>query len=154
MAINGEIRLDWENGTDKFNVAIIGLMLDLEEKCGNVGLFEIADRLESSMIAGAQGRIAGRARVNDIRETIRIGLIGGGKSADQAAKIVRTHVDTRPLYQSVLLAYSIVAAAIRGDQVQGDEVGKKDQADRAADGDSLMTRDASSDPQSTDSLPG
>lgn len=150
MAINGTIDLDWSNGTNTFNVAKIGLMLELEEKCGNTGVFEIADRLESSIVAGAEGRLGGRARVNDIRETIRLGLIGGGTPPAEAAKIVRDHVDTRPLLESALLAYNIVAASLRG--VQGDDVGKK-QADRAAAGASTMTKGALSDPPSTDSPP-
>lgn len=148
MSANGTIALDWANGSNTFCVGKIDQLLDLEEKCG-AGVFEIAERLESVALASAEGRLGGKARINDVRETIRLGLIGGGMSAIDAMRLVRKHVDNRPALESVLLAYSILAAVLRG--VPGDEPGKA-QADRAAEQGSGSTKtDASSDPPSTGS---
>lgn len=151
--MTGEITLNWRGGAETvFCVAQVRSILALEDACG-AGIFEIAERLESVARASAEERIGGRAKLNDIRETIRLGLIGGGKSSDEAAKLVRLHVDGYPTLEGVLVAYNIIAAVLRG--VPGDDVGKKDQADRAegrASG-STVNPDGSSGPLATASEP-
>lgn len=150
MTATGTISLDWANGEDVFCVAQVGHVLDLEEKCG-AGIFEIAERLEGSLNAAADGLLGGKARLNDVRETIRLGLIGGGKDPAHAMAIVRRHVDGRPLLESVLLAYHIIGAALRG--VPGDEVGKAEAERAKREGDLSATTDASFAPPSSASAP-
>lgn len=65
---------------------------------------------------------AQRYRVDDVRETIRQGLIGGGLTDAVATKLMRDHFDNRPLAQFVVLAQIIVAAALVG--VEDDPVGE------------------------------
>jgi hypothetical protein len=115
--INGSVQLTWGDGEHTFNIAVIAQMLELEEKC-DAGVYEIFQRLTT-----------GRARLNDIRETIRLGLIGGGKTPIQALSLVKRYVDNRPLAESVPVATALLLTAIVG--VPGDEVGKKPEAEGA-----------------------
>lgn len=121
MAPQGTVTISWRNGEDDFCIAQIKSVLLLEEKCG-CGIYEVAGRLASVLSAAGAGMIGGNARVNDIRETIRIGLMGGGKSPEEANKIVSTCVDGQPLAHSVLVAYKAIEAYLIG--VPDDPVGK------------------------------
>lgn len=112
MAVpNGKIELDWADGTHVFNVAPLGQILELQDKC-DAGPAEIADRLRN-----------GKWRANDVRETLRLGLIGGGMDPVNALTLVRRYVDERPWKENVHVALVVMLAALVG--VPGDEVGKK-----------------------------
>lgn len=142
----GTVTIAWRNGEDDFCVSRIKDALLLEEKCG-CGVYQIAERL-SSVLANAQnGTLGGRAYVNDIRETIRIGLIGGGKKPEEAAKIVASCVDGYPLAHSVLVAHRVLTAYLVG--VPGDPLGKTQAGEAATGQESLQTTAASSAPEST-----
>lgn len=111
MPANGQIELTWGDGDHVFNIAKIGQALELEEKCG-AGIGTIITRLR-----------AGTFFINDFRETIRLGLIGGGMEPPKAMQLVRRYVDARPWAESVLPAQAILTVAMVG--VPGDDVGKK-----------------------------
>lgn len=119
MSANGTLAgVAWANGEHTFCIAKIGLLLDLEAKC-NAPVGAIYERL-----------LAGRWAVHDVREVIRLGLIGGGMEQHVALATVQRAIDNGfPLSQHVLIAVQILAAAIVG--VEGDDVGKKAGADRA-----------------------
>jgi hypothetical protein len=69
------------------------------------------------------GRLeSGHYFVNDVRETIRLGLIGGGMSAGKGDGRGQNHVDGRPLALSVLIAHAVIKAVLIG--VPDDPVGK------------------------------
>lgn len=74
----------------------------LQEAC-DAGPFVILERLNS-----------GSCRLQDIVETIRWGLIGGGKKPEEALKLERLYVRDRPPAENRLLAYAILAAACHG----------------------------------------
>lgn len=111
MSANGTRTIIWAGGEDQFCLAKVGLILDLEAKC-DAGIATVMTRLGS-----------GTFRLNDVREPIRLGLIGGGMAPDKAMQAVRNHVDENPLTSSVLLAYAIIEAVMVG--VPDDPVGKK-----------------------------
>lgn len=67
-------------------------------------------------------QIGGDWRVDDVRETIRLGLIGGGMSPTDAFVFVSGYVDQYPLTENIGLAASILMHALIGDQ--DDPVGK------------------------------
>jgi Phage tail tube protein, GTA-gp10 len=139
MAVNGEIELTWGDGEHKFNIAKLRCVLELEEKC-NSGVAEILNRINE-----------GRWRFNDIRETIRLGLVGGGMLPDKALTMTQRYVDDRPWRENVLPAQAIIYAALVG--VAGDELEKKVETERdQADQSSARTVD-SPVPSSTDSEP-
>lgn len=68
----------------------------------------------------------GRWLVQDIREPIRLGLIGGGLKPVEALKLVRQYVEQRPAVESLELATRVLQAAIVGapDEPVGDGAGK------------------------------
>lgn len=110
MTANGRIELAWGDGDHVFNLAKIGQVLELEDKCG-CGVMEVFERLKSD-----------RWKINDVRETIRLALIGGGKTPIDALNLVKRYVDERPWAESVRPAMMILMASIVG--VPDDSVGK------------------------------
>jgi hypothetical protein len=110
MAANGTVELEWGDGPHSFCLAKMGQVLELEERC-NAGIMEVLKRLQGQ-----------RWRYMDVREPIRLGLIGGGKSPPAALALVRRYVEERPLEESALVAMVIVSAAVVG--VPGDQPGK------------------------------
>lgn len=120
MPANGNVTLAWADGDHEFNASKIGLVLELEDKCG-CGVMEIFTRLSE-----------GRWKISDVREPIRLGLIGGGKSPAEALVLTKRYVDERPFAESVMVARAILMAAIIG--VPGDPVGKKKPRKRKATG--------------------
>lgn len=109
MSATAAITLAWGDGEHTFRLAI-GQLRELQEKC-NAGPFEIADRLETK-----------RWRIDDLREVLRLGLIGGGKAPAEALTLVRRYVDERPFAENVYPAYSVLLAALVG--APDDPVGK------------------------------
>jgi hypothetical protein len=85
----------------------------------------------------------GQWTVNDVREVIRLALIGGGMKPTPAFMLVKRYCDDRPLGESLAIAHAVLLSAVVG--VPGDDVGKEP-ADLAATG-----ATASSDPLSTGS---
>ena len=82
MASNGEVELTWGDGQHKFNIAKIKSALELEEKC-DAGVAEIFQRIRDS-----------HWQINDVRETLRIGLIGGGATPDKALRLINRYCET------------------------------------------------------------
>lgn len=146
----GSVSISWRNGDDEFCIAQVKTVIALEEKCG-CGVYEIAGRLQSVLAHAEAGQIGGRAYLNDIREVIRLGLIGGGKEPEVANKIVATNVDGYPLAHSVLVANKIVEAYLIG--VPDDPVGKTVAPEAKTDQDSSTKTVASDAQPSTASAP-
>lgn len=96
---HGQVELDWADGTYSFRLAIDGVE-ELEEKC-DLGIIEIAARLQ-----------ARTCRLKQISEVLRIGLIGGGMKPVDALKLVRRHVDERPVDENRDVAYAVVLAGL------------------------------------------
>lgn len=131
MSANGSITLVWAGGEDVFCLSKVGLILDLEDKC-RAGIGVISARLEN-----------GAYSLNDVRETIRLGLIGGGATPERAMTAVKSHVDENPLSHSVLVALAVVRAVLFGFPAD-DPVGKE-KPEAESTGDSSTTMDASVD---------
>lgn len=93
--------MDWADGIYTFRLTLPGA-LELEQKC-DAAIAVIANRLNS-----------GAYRVADVRETIRIGLIGGGEKPDAALRLVRAYVDARPLSESWQIARIIMGGLMFG----------------------------------------
>jgi hypothetical protein len=135
---NGKVTLNFGDGEYDFNIAKIGQVIELEEKCG-CGVAEIFERLRTN-----------RWHLNDARETLRLGLIGGGMEPAKANVVVRRYVDERPWREAISPAMAVLMVAMFG--VPGDEPGKKPEAERTAAGEALSSElmAASSAPQSMD----
>lgn len=122
---HGSIRLPFGNGEHDFNVAKHKQLFELQDRCGLTaigpdgerilipcGPFEIFERLRGH-----------RWREADVREPIRLGLIGGGADIRDVAKLMTEFVDDQPLGPLAPLAARILHAAVFG--VAGDSLGKK-----------------------------
>jgi Phage tail tube protein, GTA-gp10 len=106
------LELEWGDGLHKFALPI-GQARELEDK-RDAGLNRILQRL-----SGPDWKI------DDIREVVRLGLIGGGqvKPTDAHLLCVR-YIDNRPFMESRLHAQAIVMKALVGDPT--DQVGKSE----------------------------
>lgn len=96
----------------------VGELARLQEKTG-VGPYELHLRL-----------LHGSWRCDDIRETIRLGLIGGGAPPEDAARLVRDHVDERPRMEPLPIAQVVLGVALYG--VEDEQPGKSQGAEGAA----------------------
>lgn len=111
MSRNGSVSFDWGDGEHDFRLAL-GELRELQEKSG-VSPFAISDRLRD-----------GHPMVDDAREVLRLGLIGGGLKPIEALALVRRHVDERPLSEGTLPASLVLSAALFG--VADEEPGKSE----------------------------
>lgn len=131
MSRSGDISFVWGDGEYAFRLAL-GELRRLQERT-NAGPLELQRRL-----------LQGTWRVDDIRETIRLGLEGGGMKAESVTQRINDYVDGRPLLDNVLVAARILNAALSGPE---DELlGKQE----AAEGESTSFQtDSSPSPQFT-----
>lgn len=109
MSSNASITLAWADGDYTFRLPI-GQLRELQEKC-DAGPMVIYRRLSN-----------GEWKVDDVRETLRLGLIGGGMKPVEALVLVKRYVDNRPWAENVMPATAVILAAVLG--VPGDTVGK------------------------------
>lgn len=111
MSPHGSIARVWAYGReDTFCLTKIGHIIELEQLCG-AGIFEIAARVESVVVAASDGRVGGVAKISDVRETIRLALLGGGKTAQEAQDITNKYV-VAPYLDHIPIAYEILSAAL------------------------------------------
>lgn len=112
MALACDLIEEWGGG-DTYRFALpIGQLEELDEKTGGGPLAVLTRLLDGSW------------RLPDVRDTIRLALVGGGgvKPAE-AVVLVRRHVDARPLEDAVPLAAAILMAALRGRRIEIDDAG-------------------------------
>lgn len=102
MSADGSVEIEWAGDFRKFRLAIDQLEA-LEDACGGIGCSEIFTRLETS-----------RWGVRDVKETIRLGLLGGKTEGKIARRLVDEHVVDGKIFENVLIARAVLAAAIFG----------------------------------------
>lgn len=134
MSRDGSITLVWGDGERRFRLRI-GELRELQEKTGNSGPSEIALRLSN-----------GRWRIDDIRETLRLGLIGGGTAPADAYMLISRYVDPpeRPWAENIPPAQAVILASIIG--VPEEPLGKDQPAGENA---TTTTTEGSNSPTST-----
>lgn len=138
MSRDCSVTLTWADGEYTFRLKL-GQLRELQEKC-DAGPNELLMRT-----------FAGNWRVDDIREPIRLGLIGVSTKPADALKLVMRYVDEYPLGESVLVAQAILAACVHG--VPDEEPGKP-QAAKADGADPASFPEGNSPlPQSTEQEP-
>ncbi|EJW12733.1 hypothetical protein A33M_1703 [Rhodovulum sp. PH10] len=99
MEHDGAIDLVWGGDERRFRLAI-DQCLALEERRG-CGLAEIRQRLATD-----------RWHIDDIRETLRLGLIGGGVDGKLARELIDRHCGAGKLYDGVIVALAVITAAV------------------------------------------
>ena len=103
------VRLTWPGGEHDFALPI-GQLRALQDRC-DAGPAHIITRLAT-----------GSWRVDDVIQTIRLGLEGGGLAKDEARKLTELHVEQAPLARSVMLAQMVLMDAVYGPE--DDRVGE------------------------------
>lgn len=131
MSRDASILLNFLDGEDyNFRLAW-GQIIKLQE-VRNAGPFMVYARLHGT-----------EWLVEDVREVIRLGFIGGGMDEKKAKAMVIEYVENRPLIQSLPIAQQIMKTAIVGPPDE-EEVEKKVKA--AASESMISTTDESASP--------
>lgn len=112
MSVKG-VDLVWPGGEHHFCLPIDNLRA-LEQKC-DAGPAWILQRLTSQ-----------QWRVDDVLETIRLALVGGGMDANDARRLVVKVTGSRPITEFVLTAQAALMAALYGgeDEEEDDSAGE------------------------------
>lgn len=97
------VELVWSGGEHPFLLGI-GELRALQAKC-DAGPMWIMTRL-----------LSGQWMVDDVVETIRLGLIGGGMDQKEARKLVGLHVGDGAYQRNVATAAAILQVSIMGDE--------------------------------------
>jgi len=103
--LKAELTTDWADGTYTFRLTPT-LAIELEQKC-DAPFAVIHHRLQT-----------GTYKIADVRETIRLGLIGGGKTPVESLRLTRQYVDERPFAESWQIARLISGALMFGFEVE------------------------------------
>ena len=120
--MQGLVELNWPGGEHAFRLRL-GELQALQEKC-DAGPEMVLQRIR-----------LGVWQVNDLFETLRLGLIGGGMDRDAARKLVVDTFERTPLMEFKTPAIEALAAALIG--VPDDPAGEPSPA-----GDPTPTTDA------------
>lgn len=121
------VELDFADGSYEFWLPL-PQAVELERKCGNKSLFAIYDGLSGGLGLQDEKPVylgSGAAMATEIREVIRLGLIGGGtgmvdgQPVEVGPQTARQLVDdycypARPMIEGAHLAWAILHAAITG----------------------------------------
>lgn len=97
MAMDGSVEFEWGDGPHKFRLGLDEAR-ELQIKTG-VGLYRLMKRIAE-----------GDWMIDDLRETIRIGMIGGGADPMAAMNLVRTYFDKQPKTKNIEPALRILHA--------------------------------------------
>lgn len=94
-----------DNAEQEFDLSRIGELRELQKAC-DAGPPVIFDRLRTNAWF-----------VEDVSETIRLGLVGAGVSSMDAARMVKRYVHDVPAWtENAMLALAILAKALYGDE--------------------------------------
>lgn len=136
MSRDASVTLDWGDDTYTFRLGY-GELMQLQEST-DAGPLWVLNRM---MQPTPENR---GWRVQDIAQTIRLGLIGGGMEPAKALRMVRTYVEARPPVENLLFAQAVLMAALMGaaDEETQKKSGRKRRASttsRGASGDSARS---------------
>jgi hypothetical protein len=123
------VTLPFADGEYVFKLPV-GQLVELQGKCGNVGVSQIFARLVSARFRDTQSGavvfnpLTATFFYEDVAETIRLALIGGGEglvdgkpvqvTPTLALKLVRDYVHARPLQESWTTAVAVLSAFMIG----------------------------------------
>jgi hypothetical protein len=138
MSADGSVTITWADGEHRFRLAI-GQARELAELVNKPRLEMGWPVIGPMTLWGLT--LKSDAWPHDVREILRLGLIGGGAKPFEALALVKRYVEERPWLECMLVAEAVMRAALAG--VPDDPVGKPP-AEKTA-------PTASSSPQSTDS---
>lgn len=112
MSRSGKVAIAFAGGHHDFALRIQELE-ELQELC-DAGPPVIMQRL-GGMTGDGTFALSQSWRIADVRETIRLGLIGGGMHVHKARALVTRYVDERPdWFENAKVAFGILVAALMG----------------------------------------
>lgn len=117
MSRTAKVKLEWADGEYDFQMGI-GELIELQEKTRRVknaaGDYEYFGPMQLfEMLKGGQWLVA------DVKEPIRIGLIGAGMKPVEALRLVKRYVDDVPDWTlNCEVAANVVAAAVLGWEIE------------------------------------
>jgi len=91
---------------------------------------EFEEKNNRSLYATMANMTHGSWRIEDVREVIRLALIGGGAPPSAALMLVSNYVEKRPLAENTTLAVRILEAAFFGQEKAPGSV-EREEVDRA-----------------------
>lgn len=101
----------WPGGEHSFRLNL-GEIRALQDSCGS-SPFDVADRL-----------FARKPRINDVIEPLRLGLIGGGMKAEEAARLVKSIEDLEGLGGLIPIASLVMFNSLYREAVRQDTTGE------------------------------
>lgn len=124
MSRSASVSLIWGDGRHQFRLAIAELD-ELDELC-KVG--------PGYLLAQLNGGLYGPWRAKAVRETIRLGLVGGGMAPAAAVQLVESYFDRTPIGDHLVTAQAILMACVLGDENDppGEPKGKAKRPSRKA----------------------
>lgn len=142
MSADGKVTLVWGDGENEFRFAI-GQFRELQERVNArrqaigapiVGPMSLLNLLKTR-----------DAWPDDVRDILRIGLVGAGMSLQDAQRKLVLYFDNRPLIENYRPAYTILAVGLVGDP--------NDQADAKKKTAATIETSLSGSPKSTEREP-
>lgn len=118
MSGHGNVTFDWGDGTYTFRLGLKEVRELQENPRINLGPLALFRRIENDQWL-----------IDDLREVIRLGLIGGGVKPDKATKLIYRYFDDFPPIDHKIPAMTILSAFLIGDPA--DPVGKTTAAEDA-----------------------
>jgi hypothetical protein len=132
MSRHGDISLPFGTEERVFRLGI-GELRKIEERC-NAGAPELMTRL-APLVRAVQGKLTfsqilaagmlGSWRIDDVREPILQGLIGGGMGATEAGLLVRSELDSKLSIHFAPIAFLILEAAFHGPEEDLPDMGER-----------------------------
>lgn len=125
-------------GEDRLFRLPLGRLRAVQEKC-DAGPMELLQRF-----------LNGTYRIDDVRETLLQGLIGGGLDTAMAARLVKSNFDDLPLTPFVLLAQGVMMAVLVGaeDEALGELPGEAERTTLSPEGNSVSQASTAPPPPS------
>jgi len=148
MSRDASVTLDWADGEYRFRLAI-GQLRELQETINRPRV-----KLGAPFIGPAtlfEALRSNDAWPHEVREVIRLGLIGGGTKPADALDLVKRYVEDRPITESSVFATLILGAALFGSEEEPLE-GKSEAAKMKEMTDFPLPPSTQTEPSSEDGL--
>lgn len=117
MSRSAKITLEWADGEYDFRLGI-GELKELQEKTRRMKN-AVGDYQYFGPMKIYEMLTNGEWNVEDVRETLRIGLIGAGTAPAEAIRLVKRYVDELPDWTvNCKVAANVVAAAVLGWEIE------------------------------------
>jgi hypothetical protein len=120
MSADGSIELAWADEDRRFRIAV-GEFRSLQESVNSRRILINAEPIGPSALLHLLR--TNNAWPDDVRDVLKLGLIGAGSTHPEVQKLLTRHFDGKPLLEHMKTAFLVLLAALVG--VPEDEPSKK-----------------------------